>query len=126
MCSSCRRRDTNKSTVNQKAHEHQILHGELARIANAPSPQKGGKARSEFFCVENNSRAHGKNDYRYNKGLCNAARLECNIYSIDWPPKSLDINAIENVWRFIKQRLRNWKPYEGWTLDELKQNVVDI
>jgi hypothetical protein len=63
---------------------------------------------------------------RDNKGLCNAARLECGIYSINWPPKSLDLNLTEHCWRFIEQRLRNRKPYSGWTLPQLVDAIQDI
>ena len=39
---------------------------------------------------------HSKKTAKGNKGLCNLARLECGIYSIDWPAKSLDLNPIEH------------------------------
>lgn len=85
-----------------------------------------GTKRSEFFCVEDNSKVHGKKTTAKNKGLYNRARLECWIYSINWPPKSPDLNPIEHCWRFIKQRLRNRKPHEGWSLEELTKAVINI
>jgi DDE superfamily endonuclease len=85
-----------------------------------------GLKQSEFFCVEDNSKVHGKKATKLNEGLCNKARLECGIYSIDWPPKSPDLNPIEHCWRFIKQRLRNRKPDGGWTLPELTKAVMEI
>jgi hypothetical protein len=100
--------ETDQKGFNQKAYERQILHGELARIAGK---KKMGPKSSEFFCVEDNSRVHGKKTTRRNQGLCNKARLEFGIYSIDWPPKSPDLNPIEHCWRFIKQRLCNRKPH---------------
>jgi hypothetical protein len=54
------------------------------------------------------------------------ARVECFIYSIDWPPNSPDLNPIENLWRVIKQKLRNRKPHGGWTLENLREAVIDI
>ena len=85
-----------------------------------------GPKQSDYFCIEDISKVHGRMNTRGNKGLCNKARLECGIYSIDWPPKSPDLNPIEHCWRFIKQRLRNRKPHGGWTLPELTEAVMDI
>jgi len=79
-----------------------------------------------YFVVEDGSRVHGKKDTKGNQGLCNKVRVECFIYSIDWLPCSPDLNPIENVWRILKQRLRNRKPYGGWTLEELQEVVLDI
>jgi hypothetical protein len=56
------------------------LQGKLANIAKA---KKMGKGHSKFFYIKDNSKVHGKKTTRGNKGLCNAARLECGIYSID-------------------------------------------
>jgi transposase len=61
-----------------------------------------------------------------NHGLCNNARVERRIYSIDWPPKSPVLNPIENVWRFIKQMLRKRKPHAGWSISDIRDAVVDI
>jgi hypothetical protein len=36
----------------------------------------------DFFCVEDNSKVHGKSDTKRNKGLCNATRLEVS-YTLD-------------------------------------------
>jgi transposase len=115
--------ESNAKGFSQKAYERQVLRTELARIA---AIKKMGTGKSDFFCVEDNSRVHGKKTTPRNHGLCNRARVECNIHSIEWPPKSPDLNPIENVWRFIKQRLRNRKPHGGWSLCDLREAVVDI
>ena len=76
--------------------------------------------------MEDNSNVHGKKDTTRNHGLCNAVRLECYIYSINWPPYSPDLNPIENIWRVLKQKLRNRNPYGGWDLEDLKRAILDI
>ena len=63
----------------------------------------------DYFVVEDGSKVHGKKDTKRNKGLCNKARVEYYINSIDWPLSSLDLNPIENVWRILKQLIQNRK-----------------
>jgi transposase len=53
-------------------------------------------------------------------------RIECHINSIWWPPYSPDLNPIENIWRVLKQRLRNRKPHGGWKLSDLKEAMINI
>ena len=50
-----------------------------------------------YFVVEDRSKVYGKKDIKENKGLYNKARVECFIYSINWPPYSPDLNLIKNV-----------------------------
>ena len=85
-----------------------------------------GPKACDHFCVEDNAPVHGKKTTKGNKGICNSACMELCIYSIDWPPKSPDLNPIKHCWRFIKQRLRNRKPHGGWTLPDLKAAVMEI
>jgi hypothetical protein len=72
---------------NQKGYKRQILYRELAHVAGI---KKIGSKHSEFFCIEGNSKVYSKKTTARNRGLYNQARLECGIYSIDWPPKSPD------------------------------------
>jgi transposase len=101
----------------QQKYNDQILRGPLKEIF---------ETRGDFFCVEDNSKVHGKSDTKRNKGICNATRLECHIHSIYWPPCSPDLNPIENIWRVLKQKLRNRRPHGGWKLAELKEALLDI
>jgi hypothetical protein len=104
----------------QKKYEEQILRGPLKGIFEERHSQG-------FFCVEDGSKVHGLKDTKRNKGLCNATRIECHINTlIDWPGNSPDLNPIENVWRILKQRLRNRNPHGGWSLEQLKDALVDI
>lgn len=114
----------------QKKYEEQILRGLLGDICREKQAKKQSLGDfctdEDYFIVEDGSRVHGKKDTKKNQGLCNKARVECFIYSIDWPPSSPDLNPIENVWRILKQKLRNRKPCGGWSLIELKEAVFDI
>ena len=76
--------------------------------------------------MEDNSKVHGKTDTRQNHGICNAVRLECHIYSIDWPPCSPNFNPIENIWKILKQRLRNRNPQGNWTIEDFEKAIINI
>ncbi|RFU30485.1 hypothetical protein B7463_g5848, partial [Scytalidium lignicola] len=108
----------------QQKYAKQILQGLLKEIFE--DLEKGYKTPGTYWCVEDNSRMHGKKDTVRNKGICNGIRIKCHIKSIDWPPQSPDLNPIENIWQVLKQLLRNRKPAGGWKLEELKVAMQDI
>jgi hypothetical protein len=83
----------------QKKYEDQVLRGLLGDIYKEKHSRNMGAfyTDEDYFIVKDRSRVHGKKDTRKNGGLCNKARVECFIYSIDWPPSSPDLNPIKNV-----------------------------
>ncbi len=52
----------------QQKYAAQIFRRPLKELFSQPG---------DFFCVEDNSKVHGKSNTRKNRGLCNAVRLEC-------------------------------------------------
>ncbi len=82
----------------QKKYESQILRGLLGAICMERHDQKQSLGffcvDEDYFVVEDGSRVHGKKDTKKNGRLCNSARVECFIYSIDWPPSSPDLNPL--------------------------------
>ncbi len=114
----------------QKKYENQILRALLADICTRKHEQEVSLrdfcVEGHYFVVEDNSRVHGKKDTKGNGGLCNKARVECFIHSINWPPTSPDLNPIENVWRILKQRLRSRKPHGGWSLEDLHKALLEV
>lgn len=85
----------------QRKYEAPILRGLLGEICIEKYSQKQSLGAfyvdGDCFVVEDGSKVHGKKDTKKNGGLYNNVRVECFIYSIDWPPSLLDLNPIENV-----------------------------
>ncbi len=77
---------------NQQKYKSQILRGELGDICIAKHKKQAlGEfcVADNYFVVEDGSSVHGKTNTKRNQGLCNKARVECYIKSIDWPPSLL-------------------------------------
>ncbi len=69
----------------QKKYKERILRGLLGEICQEKNGRYIGDfcTGKDYFVVEDGSRIHGKKDKKRNKGLCNEARVECFIYSIN-------------------------------------------
>ena len=52
-------------------------------------------------------------------------RLEHGIHGFDWPPSSPDLNPIERVWQYMKEKLKPL-PYVITTKVELKMEIQKI
>jgi hypothetical protein len=83
----------------QRKYEDQILRGLLGDICLDKHTQSIGSfcTDNNYFVVEDRSRVYGKKDIKKNRGLCNKARVEYFIHSINWPPLSPDLNPIKNT-----------------------------
>ncbi|KAH8749253.1 hypothetical protein F5882DRAFT_421541 [Hyaloscypha sp. PMI_1271] len=82
----------------------QILRGLLGDICKERNSRYIGDfcIGETYFVVEDRSKVYRKKDTKGNQGLYNKAR------------------------RILKQRLRNRKPYSGWSLEELQEDILNI
>ena len=100
--------------IDAEAYRVQVLERSLAEI-QAQHPQA--------FVVEDNAPIHGR---KKKTSRCNEARCIYHIHSIDWPPSSPDLNPIEWIWRWMKQRLRGRRPCGGWKFGDLTQAIYEV
>lgn len=91
-----------------KNYEEQVLSAYVA-------PAIGG---TDLIFMEDGNKSHGLQN-------ANIRRLKSDlgITCFDWwPPSSPDFNPLENIWRTLKQRLKNRR---FLTVEELKQALRD-
>jgi hypothetical protein len=58
-------------------------------------------------------------------GKARLPRLEHGVRGLDWPPSSPDLNPIERVWRYMKEKLKQL-PYVVTTKAELMREIQRI
>ena len=75
--------------INMQAYADQIMRPHLG-----PLFSKAQENDPCVFVIEDNAPVHGK---KGGTSLCNKIRMDLDIYSIDWPPSSPDMNVIENI-----------------------------
>ncbi|EFN75575.1 Transposable element Tcb2 transposase, partial [Harpegnathos saltator] len=46
------------------------------------------------------------NDPKHRNKLCTERKKQSGIVTLDWPSQSPDTNPIENVWAYLKHKLR--------------------
>lgn len=63
------------------------------------------------------------NDPKHRSKLCTEWKEQSGIVTLDWPSQSPDANPIENVWAYIKQKLRGKRTY---TAKQLSRNIRQI
>lgn len=63
------------------------------------------------------------NDPKHRSKLCTQWKTQSGIVTLDWPSQSPDANPIENVWAYIKQKLRGRRTY---TLKQLSYEIRRI
>lgn len=68
----------------------------------------------EYIFIEDGSKVY--------KGKARLPQLEHSIRKFDWPPSSPDLNLIERVWRYMKEKLKQL-PYVVTTKAELKREI---
>ncbi len=91
------------------------------------------KDKSKWFLQEDN-------DPKHKSRLSNSWKAENGIWVIDWPPNTLDLNPIQNVWSILKLKLckskyksldqfissikREWQSFSRQYAENLTQNMT--
>lgn len=85
------------------------------------NPKKRALKGRWLFVQDNYSVHTAKATTTMLKSQCK--RFQCEI--LEWPPKSPDLNLIENVWAEISRRLAKYEELPR-NLDELEERIDDI
>ncbi len=90
-----------------------------------------GEEGREMVFQEDGDRGHGN---ALESNICRMYKNEHSLnYWDDWPPNSPDLSPIENIWRIIKQRVKQHRPKDAEELrywwnyewDRLSQDKIN-
>jgi hypothetical protein len=95
--------------VCSKAYLEQVLEPVVFPLFDSLGP--------EYIFMEDGSKVH--------LGKARLPRLEHGVRGLDWPPSSPDLNPIERVWRYMKEKLKQL-PYVVTTKAELMREIQRI
>lgn len=73
---------------------------------------------NDFYLMHDNARPHVAR-------IVNDYLREVDIETLDWPPRSPDLNPIEHLWDMLNRQLRNIQPPPA-SLNEVEQMLVEI
>jgi len=68
-------------------------------------------AKRWFIKKKDNWILQEDNDPKHRSKLCSEWKAKSGIITMDWPSQSPDANPIENVWAYIKHKLRSKRTY---------------
>jgi hypothetical protein len=103
-------KEEGKKGICSKAYLKQVLDG----VIFPHWAQMTEKERSKFIFIEDGSKIY--------KGFAQLAKINSDIRTFEWPPSSPDLNPIEKVWRWIKNKITALLQVPT-TIEELKGHI---